>query len=238
MTKKLITTLLLLAILVGMVPVINAQAATKYDEDAGYYYLAKGETVTFKNVSYTGKLSVINDAGNKVKISGENIKVTGKKSGTIVIKAGKKKIGFDVYIGGNDKDSKANYAEYALKFSVGKKKYTNYIDFIRYRMKKNKGINYIVWDNADDNEEIKSANRGVYIGEEIFEVNSKYPSWCDYGGWTSESGEEYQCVECALYYDKKSNCVFYKRFYGLTDDNLISGVEWGCWKNNSRVIDL
>lgn len=237
-TKKLITALLVLAILVGMLPIMNVQAASKYDEYAGYYYLAKGETVTFKNKTYSGKLSVVSNAGNTVKISGKNIKVTGKKSGLIVIKAGKKKIGFNIYIGGNNKDSKVNYAEYSLNFHEGKKEYTNYIDCIRYRIKKKKDITYIVWEDEKENKEVKEANRGLYIGEEIYDVNSKYPSWCDYGGWTADNGDEYQCVQCALYYDKQSNCIFYKLFYGLVEDDLISGVEWGCWKNNSRVIEL
>jgi hypothetical protein len=218
-------------------PVETKAAETTYDEYAGYYYLAKGETVTIKDTSYPGKLSIVSKGGNTIKISGKKIKVTGKKSGLIVVKAGETKIGFHVYIGGNNKDSKVKYSEYALKFTDNKKSYTNYIDCIRYRMKKNKGITYIGWEDEADNKEIKSANRGAYIGETIYDINSRYPSWCDYDGWTEENGEEYLCVQCALYYDKTSNCVFYKRFYGPSSSELISGVEWGCWKNN-RVLTL
>lgn len=238
MTKKLIT-MLLLVILVGVIPTINTQADSQYDEYAGCYYLAKGETVTFKSTTYSGNVSVIeNDGGNKVKVSGKKIVVTGKKNDFLVIKVGKKKIGLAICVGGNNKDSKVNYAEYSFNFKDGKKEYTNYIDCIRDRVKKQKDLIYINWNNAEANKSIKKANRGVYIGERIFDVNDKYPSWCDYSGWTEDNGDEYLCTQCALYYDKKSNCIFSKLFYGLDEEELISGVEWSCWKNNSRVIEL
>lgn len=237
-TKNLIAALLVLSILVGIIPVMDVQAAEKYDIYAGYFYLAKGETVTFKNTKYSGKMSVVSKAGNTIKISGKKIKVTGKKSGLIVIKAGKKKIGFKIYIGGNHKDSKVNYAEYNVNVLDDGKEYKNYIACIRDRIKAKKDIVYMSWEDIAENEVVRECNRGLYIGEEIFDVNDTYPSWCDYGGWKSDGGIWYECVRCAMYYDKKSDCVFYKLFYGSEEDHLISGVEWGCWKNGSRVIEL
>lgn len=237
-TKRVVATFLLLALLIGVIPTTNVQAATDFDENAGYFYLAKGETITVNNKTYDGKMSVVSNGGNTVKISGRKLIVTGKKSGLIVFKAGKKKIAFRLCVGGNNKDSKVNYSEYDLKFTDGKKEYKNYIDCMRYRIKKNKDIIYIVWDDKKDNKEIKTVNRGVYIGQSIYEVNKKYPSWCDYGGWTADNGDVYQCVQCALYYDKTSDCVFYKLFYGLEETDKISGVEWGCWKNKSMVYDI
>ena len=139
--KKIVSMLLVFVMLIGIVPTMQLHAETKYDDYAGYYYLAKGETVTFKN-THEGKLSLVSDAGNAVKISKNIIKVTGKKSGLIVIKSGKKKIGFHIYVGGNNKDAKVKYAEYALKFKDGKKQYKNFIDCIRDRMKKKKDITY------------------------------------------------------------------------------------------------
>lgn len=225
---------------VGLFPIVTTNADTKYDDYAGSYYLAKGETVFFQNKLYPGKMSVVDDAGNKVKISGKKIKVKGKKTGDVVIKIGKKKIGIYIIIGGNNKDPKVNYKEYNLSFTDGKKEYKNYIDCIRYRVKKNKELPYVNFKDENDNDLIKSANRGVYLGEYIFDVNDIYPSWSDYGGWTEENGDRYLSTQCALYYDKTSDCVFYKLFYGLvdTDHPVVSGVEWGCWKNKSRVFEL
>lgn len=234
--KKVISMLLMAVMIIGMIPTVNVQAATD-KIDAGYYYVAKGETVTFKN-THKGKLSIVSKAGNTVKISGNKIKVTAKKSGSIVVKSGKKEIAFEILIGGNNKDTKANYAEYNIDLTDGKKSYSNYIDCIRYRIKKKKSLTYVTWEDKKDNKEIKKLNRGIYIGESIFDVNDVYPSWCDYGGWTEDNGDEYLSTYCAMYYDKKSNCVFYKFIYGLQENEVISGVEWGCWKNNSRVFSI
>ena len=236
--KRISAVFLALAIVIGMLPAVNAQAKGKYDF-VGSFYMAKGETETFIAPSYKGKISVIDAAGNKVKIVGKKIKVTGKKTGTIMLKVGKKKIGFDIMIGGNNADPDVNYEEYNLTVTTEEKEYKNYIDYVRDVVKKGEDAWYLCWEDKESyNEEDKEANRGIYFGERIFDVNEIYPSWCDYGGWTDDDGNQYLCTRCAMYYDKTSNCVFYKLFYGLQKDEKISGIKWNYWKNNSGKIEL
>lgn len=235
--KRISAVFLALAIVIGMLPAVNAQAKGKYDF-VGSFYMAKGETETFVAPSYKGKISVIDAAGNKVKIVGKKIKVTGKKTGTIMLKVGKKKIGFDIMIGGNNEDPDVNYEEYSTDFVMGEKEYENYIDYARDCVKKGKEINFIWWDSEEQNETAKAANRGVFIGEEIFDVNEIYPSWCDYGGGTTGNGDKFIYTRCAMYYDKTSNCIFNKMFFALEKDNKIDEIRWSCWKNNSGKYEL
>lgn len=236
-----IATCLAVVLLIGIFPTQKAEAAS--NGDLGYYYLAKGETTTFKTDAYKGKISIVSKGGNTVKVKGKNIKVTAKKGGYIVFKAGKKEYSFEIIVGGNFADKKVNYKEYTLhKDDIDG--CHNYIAWIRKQVKGGKKLpdkRYLTWEEKTDNKEIKASNRGLYIGMKLTDVPDMYPSWCDMGGWTDDEDIHHDLYNCALYYDKTSNCVFYKCFYGTRkddlDDEVIEGVEWGCYKNN-QVIKL
>ncbi len=245
---RMIAVCLALVLLVGIVPIQKTEAADT--KDLGYYYLAKGETVIFKTDAYKGKLSIVSKGGNTVKLSGKKIKVTAKKEGYIVFKAGKKKYSFRIIVGGNNPDKKVNYKEYDWDTTDG---CTNYIEWIRSKVKGGKKLpdkRFCSWhidedDDQDDQDDVnkgaKTYNRGLYIGERLFDVPDIYPSWCDMGYWTDSEGVGYDCYHCALYYDKKSDCVFYKSISGKSlekwEDEVIDMIEWGCYKNN-RVVKL
>lgn len=233
---RMIAVCLALVLLVGIVPIQKTEAADT--KDLGYYYLAKGETVIFKTDAYKGKLSIVSKGGNTVKLSGKKIKVTAKKEGYIVFKAGKKKYSFRIIVGGNNPDKKVNYKEYDWDTTDG---CTNYIEWIRSKVKGGKKLpdkRFPYW-NIDEGDGVKTYNRGLYIGERLFDVPDIYPSWCDMGYWTDSEGVGYDCYQCALYYDKKSDCVFYKTISGKSlekwEDEVIDMIEWGCYKNNSVV---
>lgn len=236
MMKRISAIFLALVIVIGMLPAVNARAKAKYD-NVGRYYLAKGETETFIAPSYKGKISVIDDAGNKVKISGKKIQVTGKKTGIIIIQIGKKKIGFKVCIGGNHKDSKVNYQEYDYDFLAGDVEYGNYIDYVRDCMNNDEEASSVFWSDEEENEVIRDCNRGIYIGEKISDVKKKYPSWGDFDSGIDDNGE-YVFTQCALYYDKISDCVFYKQFYAYKKDMKISDIGWSYWENDNWIITL
>ena len=211
---RMIAVCLALVLLVGIVPIQKTEAADT--KDLGYYYLAKGETVIFKTDAYKGKLSIVSKGGNTVKLSGKKIKVTAKKEGYIVFKAGKKKYSFRIIVGGNNPDKKVNYKEYDWDTTDG---CTNYIEWIRSKVKGGKKLpdkRFPYW-NIDEDDGVKTYNRGLYIGERL----------------------GYDCYQCALYYDKKSDCVFYKTISGKSlekwEDEVIDMIEWGCYKNNSVV---
>ena len=132
---RMIAVCLALVLLVGIVPIQKTEAADT--KDLGYYYLAKGETVIFKTDAYKGKLSIVSKGGNTVKLSGKKIKVTAKKEGYIVFKAGKKKYSFRIIVGGNNPDKKVNYKEYDWDTTDG---CTNYIEWIRSKVKGGKKL--------------------------------------------------------------------------------------------------
>lgn len=227
MMKKISAVLLALVIVIGMLPAVNAQAKAKYD-DVGRYYLAKGETETFIAPSYKGKISVIDDAGNKVRISGKKIQVTGKKTGTIILQIGKTKIGFKVCIGGNHKDSKVNYHEYDYEFLAGVVEYGNYIDYVRDCVNNDEEASSLFWTDKEENEEnevIRDCNRGICIGEKISDVKKKYPSWGDFDSGIDDDGE-YVFTRCALYYDKISDCVFFKQISAYKKEYTKRQPEW------------
>ena len=237
-TKKCIAAIMVMVILIGLVPARQEVQAANNTEDIGIYYIAKGETIVFKIKSYSGKVSVVSSTGSKVKVSGKKVYVTGVKNGGATIKVGKKKLSFNVFVGGNGVDKKVNYSEYNSNLVYKNKKYKNFIDLNRYQVKKKKPILFNYLTDPAENKEIKKTNRGIGLGQKIYKVQDKYPSWCDFGGWTTEDGKSATCAQCALYYDKKSDCVFAKWFIDLDEDDLIDEIRWVCWKNKSEVYTI
>lgn len=233
-TKKCIAAIMVMVVLIGLVPARQEVQAANNTEDIGIYYIAKGETIVFKIKSYSGKVSVVSSTGSKVKVSGKKVYVTGVKSGWGEFKVGKKKFSFMVLVGGNSVDKKANYSEYNLDMTIYNRKYKNYIDLNRYRLKKNKSLLYISWTDPAEKKEMMKANRGIYIGQKIYKVQDKYPSWTDFDIWSK--GKSY--TACALYYDKKSDCVFVKQFISKDKNDRICEIRWNCWKNRSRVYTI
>lgn len=229
-TKKCIAAIMVMVVLIGLVPARQEVQAANNTIDLGIYYMAKGETIVFKIKSYSGKVSVVSSTGSKVKVSGKKVYVTSKTSGGVTFKVGKKKMHLYTFVSA-DYDKKANYSEYNVDMTIYNRKYKNYIDLNRYRLKKNKSLLYISWTDPAEKKEMMKANRGIYIGQKIYKVQDKYPSWTDFDIWSK--GKSY--TACAFYYDKKSDCVFVKQFISKDKNDRICEIRWNCWKNKSRV---
>ena len=87
---------------------------------------------------------------------------------------------------------------------------------------------------------------GKSIKERALQRANSKCKYCDdkigkYGalGMCCKHYQMYRLHGDALYYDKKSDCVFYKTISGKSlekwEDEVIDMIEWGCYKNNSVV---
>ena len=194
----------------------------------GQYYVAKGQPCAFQDPQ-KGTIKVISSAGNQCKVSGNKLTVTCKKTGFITYKIKNEERQIRIFVGGNSKDSKVNKKEYNLPVDYDGKSYTNFIDALRAKKKKDKNNMNDVSILLSSKKKLKSRakyNRGIKYGSTIAQVENKYPSWEDVGTYENDS-----CCYAARYYDKKTNYVAVKGFI-LDKRNKVKKIVYIAYPNS------